>query len=168
VAAVLQDAHLLRASVAANIAYGCPDADPARVVAAARAAHADGFVAPGPGGYERNLGSRWEGLSGGQRQRVALARALVREAPILVLDEATSAVDGETEALVQDTIDRLAGRRTIVVVAHRLASIRNADRVVVVERGRIVESGTPERLLGTASRCRQLFATQLRTEAAVQ
>jgi ATP-binding cassette subfamily B protein len=98
---------------------------------------------------------------------VALARALVREAPILVLDEATSAVDGETEALVQDSIDRLAGRRTILVVAHRLASIRNADRVVVVERGRIVESGTPERLLGTASRRRQLFATQLRPEAAV-
>ena len=167
VAAVFQDAYLLRASVAANIAYGHPAADQARVIEAARAAHAHDFVARRPGGYAKYLGSRGEGLSGGQRQRVALARALAREAPILVLDEATSAVDGETEELVQDTIDRLAGRRTIIIVAHRLASIRRADRVVVLEQGRIIESGTPDRLLHAPSRCRQLFASQLRTEAAV-
>ena len=113
------------------------------------------------GGYARHLGSRGEGLSGGQRQRVALARALIREAPILVLDEATSAVDGETEAMMQDTIDRLAGRRTIIVVAHRLASVRRADRIVVIEGGRVVESGAPGLLLHTPSRCRQLFASQL-------
>ena len=167
VAVVFQDAHLLRASVGANVAYGCPDADEARVVAAARAAHAHAFVASGAGGYARHLGSRGEGLSGGQRQRVALARALIREAPVLVLDEATSAVDGETEAMMQDTIERLAGRRTIIVVAHRLASVRSADRIVVIEGGRVVESGTPQLLLHTPSRCRQLFASQLPTEAAV-
>jgi ABC-type multidrug transport system fused ATPase/permease subunit len=161
VAVVFQDAHLLRASVGENIAYGCPDAPTDRVIAAATAAHAHGFVAEGPGGYARLLGSRGEGLSGGQRQRVALARALVREAPILVLDEATSAVDGETEAMMQDTIDRLVGRRTIIVVAHRLASVRRADRIVVIEGGRIVESGAPALLLQTPSRCRQLFASQL-------
>ena len=165
VAVVFQDAHLLRASVGANIAYGCPEADAARVTEAAEAAHAHEFVARGRGGYSRHLGSRGEGLSGGQRQRVALARALIREAPILVLDEATSSVDGETEALMQDTIDRLAGRRTIIVVAHRLASVRNADRIVVVEGGRIVESGAPRLLLNTSSRCRQLFASQLSPEA---
>lgn len=165
VAVVFQDAHLLRASITANIGYGCPDAAPDRVVAAAIAAHAHDFVARGRGGYGRLLGTRGEGLSGGQRQRVALARALLREAPILVLDEATSAVDGETEAMMQATIDRLAGRRTIIVVAHRLASVRRADRIVVIEDGRIVESGPPRILLHTASRCRQLFASQLSTPA---
>jgi ATP-binding cassette, subfamily B, bacterial len=162
VAVVFQEPHLLRGTIAANVAYGAPDADPARVEAAARAAHAHGFVAAGRGGYARQLGGRGEGLSGGQRQRLALARALAREAPILVLDEATSAVDGETERLMQDTIERLAGRRTILVVAHRLASIRGADRVVVVEDGRIVEEGPPARLLATpGGRCRRLFASQL-------
>ena len=163
VAVVFQDAHLLRASVGANIAYGCPDADEARVVAAAtRGACRTRSSRRGAGGYARHLGSRGEGLSGGQRQRVALARALIREAPILVLDEATSAVDGETEAMMQDTIDRLAGRRTIIVVAHRLASVRNADRIVVVEGGRIVESGhAASCCCSTPSRCRQLFASQL-------
>jgi ABC-type multidrug transport system fused ATPase/permease subunit len=161
VAVVFQDAYLLRTSVGANVAYGCPEADEARVVAAATAAHAHDFIATGIGRYERRLGARGEGLSGGQRQRVALARALIREAPILVLDEATSAVDGETEVMMQDTIERLAGHRTILVVAHRLASVRNADRIVVIEAGRIVESGTPARLLNGPSRSRRLFASQL-------
>jgi ABC-type multidrug transport system fused ATPase/permease subunit len=163
---VFQDAQLMRASIAANIGYGiCEAADDPRIAAAAAAAHAHGFVTESRGGYARQLGSRGEGLSGGQRQRVGLARALMRDAPILVLDEATSAVDGETEQLVQDTIDRLAGNRTILVVAHRLASIRHADRVVVIEQGRIVESGNPQRLLQAPSRCRQLFASQLHAEA---
>jgi ABC-type multidrug transport system fused ATPase/permease subunit len=164
IAVVFQDAYLLRTSVAANIAYSCQDASEAQVMEAARAAHAHEFIAPVPAGYARQLGSRGEGLSGGQKQRIALARALIREAPILVLDEATSAVDGQTEELVQETIQRLTGQRTIFVVAHRLASIRNAHRVVVVEQGTIVESGTPEHLLRAPSRCRQLFASQLRLE----
>jgi ABC-type multidrug transport system fused ATPase/permease subunit len=162
VAVVFQEPHLLRASLAENIAYGRPGTDPARVAAAARAAQAHGFVEPS--GYGRQLGSRGEGLSGGQRQRVALARALVREAPILVLDEATAAVDGETEGLVQRTIEGVAGRRTILIVAHRLAAIRRADRIVVLEGGRIVESGPPARLLAAPSRCRALFASQLQPE----
>jgi ABC-type multidrug transport system fused ATPase/permease subunit len=164
VAVVFQDPHLVRASLAENIAYGRPGADPARVAAAARAAHAHGFALTASGGYGRALGSGGQGLSGGQRQRVALARALLREAPILVLDEATSAVDGETEALMQSTIDGFAGRRTVLIVAHRLASIRGADRVAVIEGGRIVESGPPGRLLTMPSRCRELFASQLRPE----
>jgi ABC-type multidrug transport system fused ATPase/permease subunit len=166
VAVVFQDPFLLRASIAANIAYGRPGLPEERIVAAARAAHAEAFIAGMRAGYARPLGSRGEGLSGGQRQRLALARALACEAPILLLDEATSAVDGETEALVQDTIDRLAGRRTIVIVAHRLAAIRKADRVIVLEGGRIVEAGRPQHLLRSASRCRRLFASQLAAEAA--
>lgn len=161
VAVVFQEPHLLRSSVGANIAFGMPDMDEASIIAAARAAHAYDFVAARRGGLAGRLGSRGEGLSGGQRQRLALARALIREAPILILDEATSAVDGETEELVQETINRLAGHRTIIVVAHRLAAIRKADRVLVIEAGRLVESGTPDQLLTRPSRCRQLFASQL-------
>jgi ABC-type multidrug transport system fused ATPase/permease subunit len=161
VAVVPQDTPLWRASLAANIAFGQPGASWARIVAAAKAAHAHGFAQAGPGGYGRRLGPGGQGLSGGQRQRLALARALLREAPVLVLDEATSAVDGETEALVQATIDALRGRRTVLIVAHRLAAIKNADRVVVLEAGRIVEAGPPARLLGQAGRCRRLFASQL-------
>jgi ABC-type multidrug transport system fused ATPase/permease subunit len=161
---VFQDAQLMRGSLAANIGYGpAPGLDPGCLHAAAASAHADDFVSR-RGGYARQLGPRGEGLSGGQRQRVALARALLRDAPILVLDEATSSVDGETERLVQRTIDRLAGKRTIIIIAHRLASIRNADRVVVIEQGRVVEAGTPLQLLSQPSRCRQLFASQLASE----
>ena len=164
VAPVFQDAHLVRGSLRENIAYGRPDLPAAAVEAAGRAAHAHGFV--GADGYRRGLGSGGAGLSGGQRQRVALARALLRDAPILILDEATSAVDGETEALVQATIRELAGRRTILVIAHRLAAIRHADRVVVLEAGRIVECGPPARLLANPSRCRALFQSQLQPELA--
>jgi ABC-type multidrug transport system fused ATPase/permease subunit len=164
-AVVPQDPALMRGSVAANIAYGLDlPADDARLLRAARAAHAHAFVAEGKAGYARRLGVRGEGLSGGQRQRIALARALLRDAPILVLDEATSAVDGETERLMQRTIDELAGRRTVIIVAHRLASIRRADRVVLLENGRMVETGRPDVLLAGPSRCRQLFASQLHAE----
>ena len=137
-----------------------------QVNAAARAAAVDQFAASKEG-LLTPVGPWGSRLSGGQRQRIALARALLRDAPILLLDEATAGVDSETEELIQDALDTLAGKRTILVVAHRLSSVRNADRVVVVEDGRIVEMGTPSELLSRDSRCRELFAAQLmRKEAA--
>lgn len=168
VGVVFQEPHLLRTTIAANIAYGADAGTRAlpAIEAAARAAHAHGFIARLPSGYARLLGTRGDGLSGGQKQRLALARALVREPPILVLDEATASVDGETEALMQATLERLAGRSTILVVAHRLAAVRRADRIVVVEEGRIVESGPPARLLELPSRCRALFESQLEPRVA--
>jgi ABC-type multidrug transport system fused ATPase/permease subunit len=113
------------------------------------------------GGLLVPVGPRGDWLSAGQRQRVALARALIREAPILILDEATASVDSETEELIQDAVERFAGRRTVLLVAHRLSSVRRADRVIVLDRGELVETGTPAVLLGGASRCRDLFAAQL-------
>jgi ABC-type multidrug transport system fused ATPase/permease subunit len=161
VAVVFQDPFLFRGTVAANIAYGWPDAGAARIVGAAQAAHAEGFIGGLRGGYGAAVGPRGAWLSGGQRQRVALARAFLRDSPILLLDEATASVDSETEELIQDAIDRMAGRRTILVVGHRLSSLRRADRVVVIDGGRIVETGSPEALLGGRSRYRDLFAAQL-------
>jgi ABC-type multidrug transport system fused ATPase/permease subunit len=161
VAVVFQDPFLFHGPVAANIAYGWPDAGAARVAAAAQAAHADGFVGGRRGGYAAAVGPRGAWLSGGQRQRIALARALLRDSPVLLLDEATASVDSETEELIQDAIDRMAGRRTILVVGHRLSSLRRADRVVVIDAGRIVEAGSPEELLAGRSRYREIFAAQL-------
>jgi ABC-type multidrug transport system fused ATPase/permease subunit len=147
--------------VAENLRYGRPDATAAELEAAAAAAHAHGFVAALSGGYAAAVGPRGAWLSGGQRQRLALARAFLRDAPILVLDEATASVDSETEELIQDAIERMAGRRTMLVIGHRLSSLRRADRVIVLEGGRVVESGRPEALLRPGRRCRDLFAAQL-------
>jgi ABC-type multidrug transport system fused ATPase/permease subunit len=158
---VFQDAYVFRGSVRENLAYGAPDADEQRLLAAARAAHADGFVEALQGRYAASVGPRGGWLSGGQRQRLALARALVRDAPILILDEATAALDSETEDLVQDAMSRLAGSRTLLVVAHRLSSVQRADRVIVLHEGRVVESAPPQTLLAGPSRCRELFAGQL-------
>ncbi|MEQ1577050.1 MAG: ABC transporter ATP-binding protein [Hyphomicrobium sp.] len=158
---VFQDAFVVNGTIARNIFYGAPNAPYIRMTEAARAAFADRFALASAGGYETPVGARGARLSGGQRQRVALARALLANAPILLLDEATAAVDSETEELIQDALERLAGRRTIVTVAHRLSSVRRADRVIVLENGRIVETGTPAQLLSSASRCRELFAAQL-------
>jgi ATP-binding cassette, subfamily B, bacterial len=160
-APVFQEPYILRGSVAENIRYGRPDVPPARVTEMARAAHADGFIDALRSGYAAPVGPHGIWLSGGERQRLAMARALLRDAPILLLDEATASVDSETEELIQDAIERFAGKRTILVVAHRLSSVRRADRVVVLDHGRIVECGTPELLLRTDTRCRDLFAAQL-------
>jgi ABC-type multidrug transport system fused ATPase/permease subunit len=163
IAAVFQEAYVFDGPIRENIRYGAPDAPARSVGAAAAMAHVDAFAAV-LSGYSAPAGPRGTWLSGGQRQRIALARALLRDAPVLILDEATAAVDSETEELIQDAVERLAGRRTILVIGHRLSSIRRADRVVVLDRGRIVETGSPETLLRAGSRYRKLFAAQLPTE----
>ncbi|WP_062206298.1 ABC transporter transmembrane domain-containing protein [Aureimonas sp. AU12] len=146
-ALVPQDVTVFAGTVAANIAFGEPGAARERVEAAAVAAQADGFVRAMTKGYDTEIGERGVTLSGGQRQRVAIARAVLRDAPILLLDEATSALDAESEVLVQRALDRLMTGRTTLVIAHRLATILKADRILVLDGGRIVEEGTHASLI---------------------
>jgi len=144
---VAQDTFLADASVAQNIAYGMPDASREAVIEAAKSAEAHDFIVALPQGYDTPVGERGMRLSGGQRQRLALARAILKNPPILVLDEATSAVDNETEAAIQRSLDRLVVGRTTLIVAHRLSTVRHADTIHVIDGGRIAESGTHEELL---------------------
>jgi len=144
---VTQDTVLFDDTVAANIAYGSPGASKERIEAAARAAHAHEFVATLPEGYETRIGERGQRLSGGQRQRLAIARALLKDPPILVLDEATSSLDAESEHLVQDALLRLMENRTSFVIAHRLSTVRRADAIIVLERGVVREVGRHDELL---------------------
>ncbi|HEU5152412.1 MAG TPA: ABC transporter ATP-binding protein [Iamia sp.] len=165
-----QDVFLFQGTVRENVAYGRPDAPLDDVVAACRLAEADAFVRGLPQGYDTVVGERGQKLSGGQRQRLSIARAILRDPRILVLDEATSAVDNETEAAIQRSLEAVGRGRTVVVIAHRLSTVRHADRIHVLERGRVVESGTHDELVaagglyaalwrvqtgevGTASRC---------------
>ena len=144
---VLQDTFLFDATIAENIAYGMPGATLEEIQSAARAAHADGFIEAMPEGYQTRVGERGTRLSGGQKQRIAIARAVLRNTPVLVLDEATSAVDTETEREIQAAIQQLAGTRTILVIAHRLSTVKQADRILVLQKGRIAEEGSHEELL---------------------
>ena len=160
---VSQEAVLLNDSVLANIAYGRTDFTLDQVRAAARAANADEFILRLPDGYGTLLGERGTRLSGGQRQRIAIARALLRDPPILILDEATSALDTESERLVQQAIDRLMAHRTVLVIAHRLATVQHADLIVVLAEGRIVERGSHDDLLVTDGLYRRLYHLQFRT-----
>ncbi len=144
---VAQDTFLADASVAQNIAYGMPDASREAVIEAAKSAEAHDFIVALPQGYDTPVGERGMRLSGGQRQRLALARAILKNPPILVLDEATSAVDNETEAAIQRSLDRLVIGRTTLIVAHRLSTVRHADTIHVIDGGRIAESGTHDELL---------------------
>ena len=130
------------ASIADNIAFGRPEATRAEIEAAARSAFADEFIRALPEGYDTAVGERGITLSGGQRQRIAIARAILKDAPILLLDEATSALDAESETLVQTALEGLMQGRTTLVIAHRLATVLKSDRIIVMEGGRIVESGT--------------------------
>ncbi len=144
---VPQDAVIFSGSALENIRYGRADASDDEVKAAARLALADEFIARLPQGYDTFVGERGLRLSGGQRQRVAIARAILRDPPLLLLDEATSALDAESEALVQQGLAAAMRHRTTLVIAHRLATVRKADRIVVLEGGRIVEIGTPAELM---------------------
>jgi ATP-binding cassette subfamily B protein len=141
-ALVSQDVFLFHGTVRDNIAYGAPDATDEAVYAAARTAEAHDFIESLPRGYDTIIGERGQKLSGGQRQRLSLARALLTDCPVLILDEATSAVDNETEAAIQRSLARIAHRRTMVVIAHRLSTIRNADTIYVIDHGEVAEYGT--------------------------
>ena len=144
---VSQDVFLFHGTVRENIAYGRPEASDEEVRAAALAAEADDFIQRLPQGYDTVVGERGQKLSGGQRQRLSIARAVLKDPPILILDEATSAVDNETEAAIQRSMRRLSEGRTTIVIAHRLSTIVDADRICVLERGRIVETGHHRDLL---------------------
>ena len=166
IALVPQDAFIFGASVADNIAYGAPGAAREAVVAAARQAAADGFISALPQGYDTLLGERGATLSGGERQRIAIARAILKNAPALLLDEATSALDAESETLVQGALETLMQGRSTLVIAHRLATIVNADRILVIEAGRIVEEGSHASLMAANGLYARLARLQFETGAA--
>ncbi len=166
IAVVLQEPYILQGSVADNIAYGLAEADAASLQSAAKIAYAAEFVSALPHQYDTQVGSRGEQLSGGQRQRIALARALLRDAPLLVMDEATASVDGETEQLIQQAVANIVGQRTLLLVSHRASTLRFANRVLVMERGEIIESGTAEKLMQPGTRCYALFESQIAQSAA--
>ncbi len=165
-ALVPQEPTVFGVSVADNIAYGRPGATRGQIEEAARLAAADGFIRALPDGYDTVVGERGVTLSGGQRQRLAIARAVLKDAPILLLDEATSALDSESERLVQDALDRLMQGRTTLVVAHRLATILSADRILVMDDGRVVEEGTHAELKARGGLYARLAALQFGLEAA--
>ncbi|MEJ5863663.1 ABC transporter transmembrane domain-containing protein [Pseudomonas farsensis] len=159
-ALVAQQPALFRGTVEANIRYGRPDATLAQVEAAARSAHAHEFIEQLPQGYQTLLGEGGIGLSGGQRQRLAIARALLVDAPILLLDEATSALDAQSEYLIQQALPQLMAGRTTLVIAHRLATVQHADRIAVIDQGRLVASGTHRELIDSSPLYARLAALQ--------
>lgn len=161
---VSQDVWLFSGSIRENIAIGRPDAEEAEIVAAAKAAGAHGFILGMGQGYDTLIGERGVNLSGGQRQRLAIARAILKNAPILLLDEATAALDAETERDVQLSLERLRKDRTTIVIAHRLQTVMSADKICVIEQGRMVEEGRHDELLRKRGRYAELYTTQFRDE----
>ena len=161
VAVVLQDSFLFNNTVAENLLYGKPDATAEELIAAAKAANAHDFITGLPNGYDTEIGERGVKLSGGQKQRLALARAILADPQILILDEATSSVDAEAEYLIQQALDRVLKGRTALVIAHRLSTIRNADKIIVLDQGRIVESGNHQELMQRGGLYSRLYDRQM-------
>jgi ABC-type multidrug transport system fused ATPase/permease subunit len=160
VSLVLQEPFLLPLTVAENIAYGRPGASHEEIVLCAVAANADEFIRRLPRGYDTVIGERGATLSGGEKQRLAIARALLKDAPILILDEPTSALDAQTESLLLEALERLMKGRTTFIIAHRLSTVRKADRIVVIDRGKVVEMGTQRELLAASDVYKRLHALQ--------
>jgi ATP-binding cassette subfamily B protein len=158
---VSQEVFLFHGTVAENIAYGSFGASPEEIRWAAQMAEADGFIQRLPQGYDTVVGERGQKLSGGQRQRLAIARAILKDPPILVLDEATSAVDNETEAAIQRSLEKITQNRTTLVIAHRLSTVRHAHRIYVMEQGELVEAGSHAELLAQAGVYASLWRIQM-------
>jgi ATP-binding cassette subfamily B protein len=165
---VPQDTVLFNDTIYYNIEYGRPGASREDVVAAARAAHIDGFIAALPDGYETRVGERGLKLSGGEKQRVAIARALLKAPQVLIFDEATSALDSKSEKAIEDEIDRIARGRTTLMIAHRLSTIMDADEILVMDRGRIIERGTHRALLDRGGAYAQMWSLQQQEEAGAE
>jgi subfamily B ATP-binding cassette protein MsbA len=161
IAIVTQETFLFNDTVGNNIAYGNLNAPEEKIIGASTAALADDFIVRFPMKYKTLIGERGQRLSGGERQRISIARALLKNAPILILDEATSALDSESEKLVQEALSNLIKDRTTFVIAHRLSTIRNADMIIVLEQGRIVESGRHEELMENDGPYRKFFRLQV-------
>jgi len=162
---VSQDIVLFSGSAADNIRYGRPEADAAAMIKAARQAHAHEFIEALPDAYDSFLGERGIRLSGGQRQRLAIARAMLKLPSILLLDEATASLDAESEQLVQQAIEQASRDRTVLVIAHRLATVRNADRILVIEQGKLVAEGPHEKLMRESELYQRLARLQFPDEA---
>ena len=160
VGVVQQDIYLFAGTVAQNLRYGWPEATEAQVVAAAKAAYADDFIRALPNGYATDIGQRGVKLSGGQKQRLTIARAFLKDPPILIFDEATSALDNESERAVQSALAELARRRTTLVIAHRLSTVRNADRILVLTEQGLVEQGDHDTLLAANGAYAGLYRMQ--------
>ena len=162
IALVTQETFLFNGTIRENISYGSPNATDEEIFEAARNANVHEFVSEMRGGYDTPVGAAGARLSGGQRQRVAIARAMLRNAPILLLDEPTSALDAQSESKVQEALDRLMKGRTTIVIAHRLSTVRNADNIYVLEKGRILQSGSHRQLMDEGGLYAHLHALQFR------
>jgi ATP-binding cassette subfamily B protein len=163
---VSQDVFLFHGTVRENLLYGSWDKSEDEIERAARLAEADEFIRALPAGYDTIVGERGQKLSGGQRQRIAIARTILKDPPVLILDEATSSVDNETEAAIQRSLDRISHGRTIIAIAHRLSTIRSADQICVLEGGRIVELGSHDELIAASGLYAALWRVQTGAEVA--